>query len=1109
MEHRLAIFTIVSANYIAYAATLMQSVRTFHPDAARFIILSDARHEFDGLDLAAEVIACDELGIQLIGNMKLWYTVIEFNTAVKPFSFAHLFTARGIGAAIYLDPDIELYAPLSEVQQALEDHSLVLTPHMEKPLQDGKHPSDLAIMKSGVYNLGFAAIRNDEDGRDLIRWWSDRLYTHCRVDIAGNLFTDQRWMDLAPAFVARTFILRHPGYNAAYWNVVHRRIERDAAGEWRSNGQKLVFYHFSGIKPEDPTVFSKHQNRFTVETLGPIRELCDEYRARVLANGWLRFNTIAYAYATFGDGWPILDTMRHCIMREVDECRLRTDQPLRIGSSYFDQPEDRVFANGARLTRFAYQFWLDRPDLQAAFGLQTAHGVENYLAWFCGGSAEREGVTARLVQAARTLRDGAAAPPRSGLPQFAPPPWPAVSEEAWDGPADRAQEWLTGEVELSIGGAHTWLERQAALLWERRIDLQHFFPNRSLNEIEQYQAWCLTQGVRDGVILPSLFSARYMGWLNRPSPISRLYTEVPITNGMAVTRHVEAGRDGLPTWREFPLDPQARIEQAFWYTYLAPNLFGWPREIVASVREWMEGPSGIKLDEFNLTRGMVAPHTMRADVRGYFDLATPNGQWNYIRWLLTTGADEYGYDPIELCPGLRLFLHGPSPRHRGLSLLAEFVYYWREDLQRAFDLSVPADLAGLQRWTRGEMAPWLKSVGFGSLVTDTDEVAASPPHRAYLALSGDWTISSGVGEDLRTAVAALEAVGYTDFAIIDLRSAKMFGADRRELESGRGLEAAWHVVVHNADTATDDWLTFRKMGVTAKRTVGRWFWELERIPARWRHAFSFYDEVWAASRFVQEVFEAEDLRPVRLLNSCVVAPTQGEQISRGQLGLQEDTTVFLFMFDFASYATRKNPHGVVRAFLEAFPLKTERVQLVIKSQNASMRPDLWSELVALSLDPRITIRDARLSRDELISLIATADAFVSLHRSEGFGLGPAEAMSLGVPVILTGYSGTNDFADETCACVVPYTLVPVKPDEYPGVEGQRWAEPDVQTAAHYMRWVHEHPSDARAMALKGRERVETLLNPVRIGRDLLRLTGANASSEADWADAQEPGSAAL
>ena len=128
---------------------------------------------------------------------------------------------------------------------------------------------------------------------------------------------------------------------------------------------------------------------------------------------------------------------------------------------------------------------------------------------------------------------------------------------------------------------------------------------------------------------------------------------------MALTRHTNTARDGLPTWREFPLDSQARLEQAFWYAYLAPCSFGWPRTIIASVRDWMEGPSGVELDGYPLTRGMVAPHAVRADVRGFFDLATAAGRWKYIEWLLSKGAREYGCDPIELCPGIRgLPAHG-------------------------------------------------------------------------------------------------------------------------------------------------------------------------------------------------------------------------------------------------------------------------------------------------------------------------------------------------------------------------------------------------------------------------------------------------------------------
>src|SRR5271169_5871711 len=118
-----AIFTIVSANYIAFAATLMQSVRRWHPDVDRFIILSDSYHSFDDTDLAAGLMTCDQLGIDDIDNMKLWYTVIEFNTAIKASVFLFLFREHGYDEVCYIDPDILLFQPMREVFSPLEDHT--------------------------------------------------------------------------------------------------------------------------------------------------------------------------------------------------------------------------------------------------------------------------------------------------------------------------------------------------------------------------------------------------------------------------------------------------------------------------------------------------------------------------------------------------------------------------------------------------------------------------------------------------------------------------------------------------------------------------------------------------------------------------------------------------------------------------------------------------------------------------------------------------------------------------------------------------------------------------------------------------------------------------
>ncbi len=352
---RRAVFTIVSANYIGYAATLMQSVASHVLGAERFIILADKRIDFPDLALSATLLDCDQLGIPLIENMKAWYTVIEFNTAVKPYAFLHMFGTLGFDEACYIDPDILLFSGMPEVFNALADHSCVLTPHMMKPLQDGCEPSDLTIMKSGIYNLGFLGLRNDADGVALARWWADRCFRHCRVDIAGHMFTDQRWMDLAPAFVSRPFILRHPGYNVAYWNLAHRAVTRGRSGEWLVNGERLVFFHFSGIAPNVPGSFSKHQNRFTAANLGVVNELCDYYRRLVLANRWEAFSKTPYGFGNFPDGRRIDDTMRHWIARAAEQGDIDPASDIAAGSDYFDQPDDAAAAKGATLTRYMHQ----------------------------------------------------------------------------------------------------------------------------------------------------------------------------------------------------------------------------------------------------------------------------------------------------------------------------------------------------------------------------------------------------------------------------------------------------------------------------------------------------------------------------------------------------------------------------------------------------------------------------------------------------------------------------------------------------------------------------------------------------------------------------------
>jgi len=1077
-----AIFTIVSANYIAYAATLMQSVRDHHPNAARFIVLVDAPQDFPDLDLAAGLLQADACGIPGFANMALWYDVMELNTAVKPSVFLHLFS-QGFDRVIYLDPDILVAAPLQEAWTGLQDHSCVLTPHHTQPLQDGRHPNDLAIMKSGVYNLGFLGLRGDADGTRLARWWADRLLAHCRVDIPGHMFTDQRWMDMAPAFVARTLILRHPGCNLAYWNLPHREVRGAPAPGFTVDGQPLVFAHFSGIKPDDPGSFSKHQDRYTADTLPPaMAALCTDYRRRVLANGWARTTALPYAYGRFPDGRRIEPLMRRWLLRALDAGQLDLQRPIQIASDFFDQPEDRA-ALGAPMTRLMHQLWLDRPDLQRHFATATATGVAAYRDWFLSGEAAASGVDPRSIAAVRRL----------GLPSSSPalrPPWPPMAGAVWPGPAADAAAFLAEDVPFELDGAPALLPRGLALVWERRADVQHHFPLRDTRGLEAYVGWCRTSGLHEGAVAPDMISDGLLAWLNQPAP-GPAGADVPLTRALVLTQDCTLGRGPLPPAAEFPGDRTARLSHALWFAYLAPALLRWPAGLTAPVRSWFDGRSEVSAAGFTLNRAALVLWWLRADVAAAHPLFDEGSRREYLLWLLLHGLQELGLAVADLDPALARQLDQELPDLPGVSWFAGLLHACRADLRDGFDLSIKSGREDFAGWCGGFLAAEYGGTPAGRAMWPPD--AAPEPVRASLALTGYWTGKTGVGEHLRGTAAALRQAGFDDFVVVDCPSGRMQRADGTPLPDGTPLRVRCNIVHMNAETALEDWSRMRALRLDAERTVGWWAWELELLPARWLMSFSYFDELWAISAFTAQALRRPGLRPVRVVPQSVALPGRFTAAPRASFGLQDGETVFLFMFDPHSFVTRKNPEGVVRAFEQAFPAGDEPVRLVIKTHHGADFPDMLATLRALSGDPRVEVRDGYTSRDELLGLIAAADAFVSLHRSEGFGRGPAEAMLLGKPVILTDYSGTQDFADADVALLVPCRLVPVAPDEYIGVEGQRWAEPDVAAAAAHMRWVVENPVQAQALGAQAKARVEARYGQESAGAQVLAALGLDAT----------------
>ena len=256
--------------------------------------------------------------------------------------------------------------------------------------------------------------------------------------------------------------------------------------------------------------------------------------------------------------------------------------------------------------------------------------------------------------------------------------------------------------------------------------------------------------------------------------------------------------------------------------------------------------------------------------------------------------------------------------------------------------------------------------------------------------------------------------------------------------------------------------------------IAYWAWELESVPDEWILAAELVDEIWAPTQFVAKAMRARMPRPVfQMLPGVEVGPL--EEMRRASFRIPEDHFVFLFMFDLHSQLHRKNPGAVVRAFKTAFRAD-DAATLVIKTTGGDIHTADLAELQRIAQGPNIVLIEENVSRAQAYGLIAMADCFVSLHRSEGFGLGLAEAMLLGKPVIATGYSGNLDFMNRENSLLVDYQITQIGEDRPIYTRGNFWAEPSAEQAASYMREVYERPDHARERAARAQPETEKLLS---------------------------------
>ncbi len=325
-------------------------------------------------------------------------------------------------------------------------------------------------------------------------------------------------------------------------------------------------------------------------------------------------------------------------------------------------------------------------------------------------------------------------------------------------------------------------------------------------------------------------------------------------------------------------------------------------------------------------------------------------------------------------------------------------------------------------------------------------------------LVGFARTESGLGENVRAFSRALTASALPHSIIdIDIETGMRKADHSLDALIATAPIFRHQLILVNPDSLNEAVHHGGVAAISSAHRIGYWLWELEKLPLAWVRAAAPFRELWAASDFVRQAVAASVSIPVYKVATPIRPPQPSRPYTRAEFGLDDRDFVFLFSFAYGSGIFRKNPWAVVRAFREAFPAsdrKYSHVRLAIKSVQSELFEQEKAKLHALAAhDPRIVFMDRFMSRDQVMGLQVSADCYVSLHRSEGFGLGMAECMAIGKPVIGTAYSANLDFMNEGNSLLVDYSLINVGLGEYPDHQPQVWADADVDCAARHMRCV--------------------------------------------------------
>lgn len=377
-----AFFTICSANYIPTAKILLDGLKENTVNDI-FLIVCDGKREnlnkyFVNSDVS--VIYVEDLEIENFKDFIFRYSILELNTAIKPFVFSYLFS-KGFEKIFYFDPDIAIESSLNVFEDILDEYDAVVTPHLLSPYTDNEKPNLDDITNSGVYNLGFLGLTS-KNTEIFLQWWMQKCKYYCYSDIESNLFTDQKFCNYLPSFIDKTKIYHHTNANIAYWNLHEREIIKKE-NRYFCNSEPVIFFHFSGLVSDENFKFkylSKHESRFKSNISEDLKEKIDEYLTD------LSRNTRDFKKLKINDSYSFnrvdnifLDSYTRSYIKEIENRNFFMNLN-QIDEDWFNKDSDEL-QGYLGINRYLLGIYFKRKDLQDVFDIRTNSGYEAFLGW--------------------------------------------------------------------------------------------------------------------------------------------------------------------------------------------------------------------------------------------------------------------------------------------------------------------------------------------------------------------------------------------------------------------------------------------------------------------------------------------------------------------------------------------------------------------------------------------------------------------------------------------------------------------------------------------------------------------------------------------------------